>query len=91
MTPEQLLSIGCQTIHWNPAYDGGYFEYYLPVTGDGLEHDDQRLSVTYGDSIKRDFMAWFVVPGRRIALPYILTIEQFLTMYKLLTGKDAQS
>jgi len=45
MLPAELLAIGCKTIFWSPAYNGGFFEYYLPLTGGGRGIRDSRLSV----------------------------------------------
>lgn len=88
MTPEQLETIGCKTIHWNPKFNGGFFEYYVPTSGNGLEPRDSRLSVTFNGMEKptHDFMAWLVSPGARIGLRGVRTVEQFCMMYELLTG-----
>ena len=44
MLPDELLAIGYKTIFWSPAYNGGFFEYYLPLTGGGRGIRDSRLS-----------------------------------------------
>lgn len=87
MTPDELKAIHCKVIHWNPAYNGGYFEYYLPLSGDGRGFRDSRLSVSFGDIPDHEFMAWLVLPNVRYGLKHVKTIEQFKQMYTLLSGK----
>jgi len=89
LTPEQLEAIGCKKIHWNPKINGGFFEYYVPTSGDGVGWNDSRLiSVTFNGMEKpdHDFMVWLVSPRMRIGLRGVRTIEQFVLMYELLTG-----
>lgn len=88
MTPEELLAIGCRVINWNPAYNGGSHEYYLPIEGEGLGRGDVMLSVTFrGIEYPRYlYMAWLVMPHYRFALKNITTIEQFEQLYHLLKG-----
>lgn len=90
MTPEALEAIGCAKIHWNPELSsGGFFEYYLPVYGDGRSWEITRLSVTFGgfEGPEHDYLAWIVSPNHRLGLMHVRTIEQFQQMYELLTGK----
>lgn len=94
MTPEELTAIGCQTIHWNPELHGGFFEYYLPVHGDGRSWESTRLSVTFKgffEEPEHDYMAWIVSPNHRLRLMHVKTIEQFQQMYELLTGRPIPS
>ena len=92
MTPKELEAIGCKKIHWNPEYNGGFFEYYLPVHGDGRSYDATRLSVTFGGFAgpEHDWLAWIVSPGYRYGLLHVRTIEQFCQMYELLTGQSIE-
>ena len=88
MTPEELIAIGCEKIHWNPGFQGGFFEYYLPIHGDGRSLKSTRLSVTFNGFEKpdHDYLAWIVSPGHRLGLMHVRTIEQFQQMYELLAG-----
>lgn len=89
MISEQgLINIGCARIHWNTNWNGGYFEYFLRTQDRDPASTDWRLSVTFGDLPDRPFMVWLVVPSTRIALKHITTIEDFLIMYRFVTGKD---
>jgi len=90
ITPEQLEAIGCKTIHWNPKFNGGFFEYYVPIHGDGLGWEASRLSVTFNgfEKPKYDFMVWLVIPHGRLGMFGVRTVEQFKQAYELLTGKS---
>jgi len=89
MTPEELIAIGCEKIHWNPEHHGGFFEYYLPIHGDGRSLESTRLSVTFNgfEQPEYDYLAWIVSPGHRLGLMHVRTIEQFEQMYELLIGE----
>lgn len=88
MEQNELQSLGCKKIHWNPAWNGGFFEWYAPVKGDGRGLKDSRLSVIFGEHPDHPVLAWLVLPGYKLALPHITTIEQFCQMYTLLTGRS---
>lgn len=94
LQPEQLESIcqKIQKIHWNPERNGGFFEYYVPIHGDGLDWRATRLSVTFNgfEKPEYDFMAWIVCPTVRFGLFGVRTVEQFFQMYELLTGKKLE-
>jgi hypothetical protein len=87
MTPDELKAIGCDVIHWNPKYNGGFFEYYLPVKGDGRGFYDVRLSVRFGEHPDHPVRVYLIGPNSMFALDYIFTIEDFATMYRFVTGK----
>ena len=88
MTPEELIVIGCEDIHWNENWNGGFHEYFLPLEGNGRGLRDSRLSVSFGDLLPRyKFMAWIVLPQARYGLKHVKTINQFEKMYHLLSGK----
>lgn len=87
MTTSELEAIGCKKIHWNPNWNGGYFEYYLTIEGKDGDWHSSRLSVSFGDEPDRPFMAWLKVPGTGIALKHVVTIRQFAEMYALITGR----
>lgn len=93
MTPEQLETIGCKIIHWNPKLNGGFFEHYLPITGSGLGVYDSRLCVVFGghnsQKLNVDFVAQIKLRQSCVILEHVTTIEQFKTMYELLTGNKA--
>jgi len=88
MNQEELQKLGCKKINWNPAWDGGFFEWYAPVKGDGRGLKDSRLSVIFGEHPDHPVLAWLVLPGYKLALPHVTTIEQFCQMYTLLTGRS---
>jgi hypothetical protein len=84
---EQLPNV--RTIHYNPKWNGGFFEYGLQVN----KGDDQAelwLTVRFDKDPRygRDFMV-YLVSGRlsqsAAALWNITTIEQFKALYALLT------
>ena len=87
ITRESLEGIGCQKIHWNPGCNGGFFEYYLPINGNGLGIYDKRLSVVFDELpqeyAEHDFMVWLVAPNSKIALPGVCTIEELQTLYQM--------
>ena len=84
MNERELKQLGCKEIHWNPTYNGGFKEWYLPIRGDGRGY---RLSVIFGEHPDHPVLAWLTVPNCKLALPHVTTIEQFCQMYTLLTGK----
>jgi hypothetical protein len=89
MTPKQLEAIGCKKIHWNANCNGGYFEYYIPVWGDGLGYRDARLSVVFKDDRYPDvpFMVWLVIPQSRVPMKGVKTIAQFKKVHEFWMGK----
>jgi len=90
MTPEQLEALGCEKIHWNPNYNGGFWEYYWAIEGDGLSRSSSRLSITFGMFGEKSgpVVVWLVLPSSRFALRHVQTVEQLEQMYSLLTGED---
>ena len=87
LSPDACADIGCNIIHWNPKYNGGFFEYYLPVKGDGRGPYDVRLSVRFGEHPDHPFRVYLIGPSSMFVLDYIVTIEDFVTMYRFVTGK----
>ena len=87
LSPEACEGIGCNIIHWNPKYNGGFFEYYLPVKGDGRGPYDVRLSVRFGEHPDHPVRVYLIGPSSMFVLDYIVTIEDFVTMYRFVTGK----
>jgi hypothetical protein len=90
MNPTELEDIGCKKIHWNPAYNGGYYEYYLPLSGDGLGVRDHRLSVEINGMNGPGVMAWLKLPGYAYPLKNVKTIQAFCQMYAMLSGKSVK-
>lgn len=89
ITQDELLAIGCEKIHWNPAYNGGYFEYYLPLSGKGLGVRDSRLSVEFDGIHGPGMMTWIRVPGCAYPAKGVETITELRVLYFLLSGREA--
>lgn len=90
MNQEELEKLGCKKIHWNPNYNGGYLEWYLPLTGDGRGMGDTRLSVTFNEYPEYPFLVWLVTPFEKIALEGVKTVGQFKTAYEFISGESLQ-
>lgn len=89
ITVQKLISVGCKKFVNNPGTKYEYVEYYLPITGDGLCIDDSRLSAEdkpspwgYGPIIV------LRAPGVVYYMRNIHTIEQFMQLYTLLSGRE---
>ena len=84
MTPEELLTNGCRVMHWNPNWNGGWFEYWLPIECDAEGNVYSRLSVRFNKNLNsgRAWMVFIGLPQFSFALKHILTIEQFLQMHR---------
>jgi hypothetical protein len=87
MNPADLEAIGCQKIHWNPAYNGGFYEYYLPLSGNGRGVYDARLSVEYDGIGGPGMIVLLRIPGATYPVRGVTTIAQFQMLYALLGGK----
>lgn len=78
--------------HWNPNWNGGYYEYFLQINND--EQPELQLSVKFARDYSEDppFMV-SLVSGRIgqsvIRLFNITTQEQFVALYMLLRGNVA--
>lgn len=93
--PKDLLRCGAHTMTWNqtPTCEG-WKEYYLPLTPDPEAHLGMDLSVPYltltvdapGPKGRPEQMVTLRVPPAIIALAHITTLDDFLEMYRLLTG-----
>ena len=84
MTEHELEQLGCKRINWN---GGAFWEYYLPITGDGRGVRDSRLSVRFNERCDHTRRAYLIVPNTMVYLEHVNTIEKFKTMYGLITGK----
>ena len=83
ITPEALQTAGFYEIHWNPNYNGGYFEYRLHA----YERPGATVSITFGDRLPDyPFMVWLATVGNRIGLPHVTTLEDLETLCWFLTG-----
>lgn len=88
MTPGELIAAGARHIHWNPNWNGGFHEYYLPFYGNGLGYRDARLGVRFGEFPDNPVRAWLFVPGGGTTLKGITSLEDLLTMYRFVAGRD---
>jgi hypothetical protein len=89
MTPDELIAINAEHIHWNPNYNGGFHEYYLPITGDGRGPRDGRLAVRFGEHPDHPVRVWLIAGSGMIPLAGVRDTNDFLTMYRFVTGKMA--
>lgn len=86
MTPDQLISIGARVKHWNKNFNGGWFEYMLPIEtcddGDIFSY----LSVRFDGDPRygRDFMVFLAYPHVALALKSIVTVDQLKHLHELL-------
>jgi len=95
ITPEDMGELpGIQKVHFNPNYNGGFFEYGLQVNR--CDQAELLLIVRFDKDPRygRDFMV-YLLAGRlgqsMVALWNIVTIEQFKALYALLIGEaDAE-
>lgn len=95
--PKDLLRCGAHTMTWNqtPTCEG-WKEYYLPVTphSDPDAHLGMDLSMPYltltvdapGPKGRPEQMVTLRVPPAIVGLAHITTLDDFLEMYRLITG-----
>lgn len=88
MTPEELIAAGARHIHWNPNWNGGFHEYYFPLYGSGLDYRDSRLGVRFGEYPDHPVRAWLTMPHSHARLDGIASVEELLTMYRFVAGRD---
>jgi hypothetical protein len=77
-------------IHYNPRWNGGFFEYGLQVNRD--DQAELWLTVRFDKDPRygRDYMVYLVagtVGSSMTALWNIVTFKQFTALYALLTGE----
>ena len=85
LTQDELKNIGCRYISWN---NGAFCEWWLPVKGAGRGLRDSRLGVRFNEHPDDPVKVYLICPSTMVRLQHVTTIDDFLTMYRLLTGKQ---
>lgn len=88
MTPEELIAAGARRIHWNPNWYGGFHEYHFPIWGSGLDYRDSRLGVRFGEFPEHPVRVWLFILHSHVWLKGITNLEDLLTMYRFVAGRD---
>jgi hypothetical protein len=93
--PKDLLRCGAHTMTWNrtPTCEG-WNEYYLPIKPDPEAHLGMDLSLPYlsltvdapGPKDRPEQMVTLRVPPNIVVLTHITTLDDFLEIYRLLSG-----
>lgn len=94
MQPEDLLKIGCNDIHWNRNWNGGWHEYWLPVKLDAEGAVWLYLSVRFDRNPNypdgRDWMVYLCSPHYALGLEQIGTLEQFKQLHDLIAAPNCK-
>ena len=85
LTQDELKNIGCKAISWN---GGIIMEWYLPVKGTIYSINSTRLGVRFNEHPDDPVKVYLICPSTMVRLQHVTTIDDFLTMYRLLTGKQ---
>jgi hypothetical protein len=87
MTHDDLERLpNVRTIHYNPRWNGGFFEYGLQVNSQSEDQAELWLVVRFDRDPRygRDYMVYLQTRSSLTALWSIVTIEQFMALYALL-------
>lgn len=91
MNAIELMALGCTHIHWNPNYNGGFHEYYLPIEGDGRGIRDSRLAVRLGEHPAHPVRVYLIVPNSMILMHGVETVTDLLQLFRLVAGRELVS
>jgi hypothetical protein len=88
LTQDELKRNGCKHMSWN----GGVIEeWYLPIArGSALGMHGARLGVRFNEHPDDPVKVYIFFPSTMVRLEYVTNIDDFLTMYRLLTGKTRE-
>ncbi len=89
ISEQELQSLGWNRIHWNPKFNGGFFEYWVLLSAG--DQAPLRLSVRFDGNPRygRRFMVYLVsgeFSQTMVALWNITTMEQLQALRSLLSG-----
>jgi hypothetical protein len=89
LIPKHLEWLKVKKIHWNAKINGGWFEYYLPLKGNGRGDYDSRLGIHFPCDYypERPFMVWHVTPSHRTSLKGVLNIANLITTWEMISGR----
>lgn len=95
INPQDLIRCGAHTMTWNqtPTCEG-WKEYYLPIKPDPEAHLGMDIAVPYltlavgeyGPKGQPEQMVKLRMPHTIIHLEHVTTLDDFLEMYRLLSG-----
>ena len=88
MNPIEMMALGATHIHWNPNYNGGFHEYFLPIVGDGRGLRDARLGVRLGEHRDHPVRVYLIAPNMMVIMRGVESTADLLQAYRLVAGQE---